>query len=262
LDGDGQVGQSDLGILLSQWGKQGEGDTNDDGVVDEVDLDMLIQAWGPCSLNTYLLGGYSVGNSLEEAIGAERTSEPLVVDLGEPVAAKYLIAWNEKCVTGDDDDNGGDGGNDPDGNNTGGGGGGGNSSHYTNSNNSAGGSLFDEGQGEVLGEVLGTVACEPYLSDYVKYGGNNNDVDVIRLQAMLNRRMGARLPVTGFYGEKTRRMTSLFQVLYGDEILQPWVDIGLHASKYLPTGYVYKTTRRWINMLECPGSFEPIPLLP
>ena len=47
LDGDGVVGSSDLGILLSAWGAPGgPGDINADGAVDSADLGQLLAAWG------------------------------------------------------------------------------------------------------------------------------------------------------------------------------------------------------------------------
>ena len=49
LDGDGSVNGSDLTILLSSWGTQGEGDINDDGVTNGADLSLLLSRWGFCS---------------------------------------------------------------------------------------------------------------------------------------------------------------------------------------------------------------------
>lgn len=48
LDGDGIVDGSDLGILLSNWGGDGDGDLNQDGLVDGADLGELLGAWGDC----------------------------------------------------------------------------------------------------------------------------------------------------------------------------------------------------------------------
>jgi hypothetical protein len=50
LDGDGIVGGSDLGVLLTYWGFQGgvPADLNGDGVVDGADYGLLLSAWGPC----------------------------------------------------------------------------------------------------------------------------------------------------------------------------------------------------------------------
>jgi hypothetical protein len=47
LDGDGDVGAADLGILLSGWGTP-TGDIDGDGLADSVDLGQLLSAWGGC----------------------------------------------------------------------------------------------------------------------------------------------------------------------------------------------------------------------
>ena len=46
LDHDGQVGGSDLTILLAGWGGPGCTDLNQDGVTDGGDLTMMLAAWG------------------------------------------------------------------------------------------------------------------------------------------------------------------------------------------------------------------------
>jgi hypothetical protein len=52
-----------------------------------------------------------------------------------------------------------------------------------------------------------------------------------------------------------------FQVKYHSEVLAPWVPYGL-PNEFTPTDYVYKTTMRWINLIECPALNLPIPQLP
>ncbi|MEY3020970.1 MAG: hypothetical protein RIS86_166 [Planctomycetota bacterium] len=47
LDGDGQVGGPDLGMLLGDWGGP-TGDLTGDGTTDAADLGALLSAWGPC----------------------------------------------------------------------------------------------------------------------------------------------------------------------------------------------------------------------
>ena len=73
--------------------------------------------------------------------------------------------------------------------------------------------------------------------------------------------MGENLPVTGFYGPLTYAAVERFQIKYWEEILLPWVPFGLSTEK-TPTGYVYKTTRRWINMINCEDLDLEIPELP
>lgn len=48
LDGDGMVGGSDVGVLLSQWGGPGSGDLDGDGLVGGGDFGLLLSAWGDC----------------------------------------------------------------------------------------------------------------------------------------------------------------------------------------------------------------------
>ena len=50
LDGDGQVGSSDLGLLIAAWGDCSgcPADINGDGKVDGGDLAQIIAFWGPC----------------------------------------------------------------------------------------------------------------------------------------------------------------------------------------------------------------------
>lgn len=49
LDGDGQVGATDLGILLGAWGSENLlADIDGDTAIDAGDLAVLLGAWGPC----------------------------------------------------------------------------------------------------------------------------------------------------------------------------------------------------------------------
>ncbi|MCK4871646.1 MAG: hypothetical protein KAS72_02865 [Phycisphaerales bacterium] len=48
LDGDGVVGQADLGILLAAYDIDDGGDIDLDGDTDQADLGMLLAAYGPC----------------------------------------------------------------------------------------------------------------------------------------------------------------------------------------------------------------------
>ncbi len=47
LDGDGEVGATDLSILLGAWGSAGPGDIDGSGLVDAADLGLLLLWWGP-----------------------------------------------------------------------------------------------------------------------------------------------------------------------------------------------------------------------
>ena len=112
-----------------------------------------------------------------------------------------------------------------------------------------------------VGEVLGANTCAPYLSSYLGKGKKNNSADVIKLQEFLNKELGLNIPVTGTFGDMTEEAVRLFQIKYSEEVLAPWVPYGLPNAK-TPTGYVYKTTQRWINMLNCVGTYIALPQLP
>ena len=110
--------------------------------------------------------------------------------------------------------------------------------------------------GQVLGE-----SCSELINSYIKLGKKNDPVEVRKLQEFLNKTIGTNLPITGFYEELTWNAVNTFQVTYGTEVLTPWIPYG-HPDEKTPTGYVYKTTKRWINMLHCPGLNIPMPQLP
>jgi hypothetical protein len=115
-------------------------------------------------------------------------------------------------------------------------------------------------QGEVLGASTSTeelplppeCAANPYLRDYLKLGKNNDVLQVKLLQTFLNETMNAGLPVTGYFGNLTKASVKKFQKTHYDEIIQPWVNAGFSAAPIKDgTGYVYKTTKRFINMSKC-----------
>ncbi|MES3005820.1 MAG: peptidoglycan-binding domain-containing protein [Patescibacteria group bacterium] len=143
------------------------------------------------------------------------------------------------------------------------GGGGGNTN--TNSGGPTGysSSPISSGAGEVLGASTDTgSSCGLLLTSYLRFGRTNSTTQVIKLQTFLNQNLGIQLPVNGFFGPETDAAVRTFQVKYGEEVLGPWVRAGLHPSITIPTGYVYKTTLRWINILNCPASAIPVPQLP
>jgi hypothetical protein len=112
-----------------------------------------------------------------------------------------------------------------------------------------------EPEGEVLGEAT---TCGQYLFGYIEYGADNNPIEVMKLQFFLNEYMGSNLAITTVYDEATRDAVNAFQLKYGEEILQPWIDAGSHCDTNTPTGYVFITTQRWINLLKCPILNIPI----
>jgi hypothetical protein len=114
------------------------------------------------------------------------------------------------------------------------------------------------GGGSVLGASTSTVSgdsamCKDILiSDYMRRGRANNPEQVRLLQTFLNGEMSSNLPVTGFFGLLTENAVKAFQTKYAADILTPW---GLTQ----PTGFVYKTTLRRINLIHCAALSIPMP---
>ena len=65
---------------------------------------------------------------------------------------------------------------------------------------------------------------------------------------------------TGFFGPLTDAAVKKFQVKYAKDVLEPWNPFGL--VNHIPTGYVYKTTLRKINLVYCANLSIPLPTLP
>jgi uncharacterized repeat protein (TIGR01451 family) len=111
------------------------------------------------------------------------------------------------------------------------------------------------------GQVLGA-SCGLYLTSYIHPDRQNlNDpTQVKKLQIFLNWNLGLDLPVDGVYGASTIAAVNQFQVKYHIEVLKPWVPLGLQ-TQFTPTGYVYQTTQRWINLIMCSALNIPMPTL-
>jgi len=113
--------------------------------------------------------------------------------------------------------------------------------------------------GEPAGEVLGAAIEEPagpscgeYITTYMKMGKKNDVEEVKKLQIFLNTVMDANIPVTGYFGTITKNWVKKFQKQYHTEIIQPWKDAGWGGKDVENgTGYVFKTTKRWINIMKC-----------
>ncbi len=129
----------------------------------------------------------------------------------------------------------------------------------------AGGTEGNGPQGQVLGattgpegEVLGENACTPYLGSYIIPGKTNNSDDVTKLQKFLNKVLGISLPLDGTFAGETIAAVKKFQLMHKIEILRPWVGVTLPSEDHA-TGWVYKTTLRYINLTECPTlSIPPV----
>lgn len=128
-----------------------------------------------------------------------------------------------------------------------------------------------QGAATTTGEVLGASTeelplppqCSAYLTTYMRYGKKNDTEEVKKLQTFLNEVMGANIPVTGYFGSLTKNWVKKFQKKYHAEIIQPWEDAGYPGSDLVEgTGYVFKTTKRWINIMKCESlKNEPMPEL-
>ncbi len=171
---------------------------------------------------------------------------------------------------------GGGGGSGPsNGGNTGGSNGGNGTGSTPSTGNNGGSTPGNTNGGEVLGENTESPAtpatptnppenastgsnasCGIYLNEYIKYGAKNNPDEVTKLQLFLNEQYKSLdVPVDGFYGKATVAAVRKFQLDNYEEVLKPW---GIKYS----TGYVYKTTKRWVNMVKCPSLNLPMPQLP
>jgi uncharacterized repeat protein (TIGR01451 family) len=112
-----------------------------------------------------------------------------------------------------------------------------------------------------VGQVLGaSTSCGLYLNDYIRLGWNNNPNEVRKLQTFMNGNMGTTLPITGIYDQQDFNAVEQFQIKYGSQVLAPWVPLGL-LNQTTPTGFVYQTTKWWINRLYCEALNIPQPYL-
>jgi hypothetical protein len=112
------------------------------------------------------------------------------------------------------------------------------------------------GSGQVLGASVSLpelpAVCDALIHTYMRKGKKNDAAEVKLLQTFLNTHMNAGLPVTGVFGSMTDKAVKDFQVKYADQVLTPW---GLNG----PTGFVYRTTQRWVNLMHCKDLNIPMP---
>jgi hypothetical protein len=129
--------------------------------------------------------------------------------------------------------------------------------------------MYASATGTVLGVTTDTpeiplpAGCSPYLKAYLKQGRKNDPEEVKKLQTILNEELGAELPVTGFFGNLTKRWVKMYQKKFESEILKPWVDAGYgERGNLAASGYAFITTRRHINIAKCEElKKEPMPEL-
>lgn len=99
---------------------------------------------------------------------------------------------------------------------------------------------------DVLGKE-GDGLCEPYLTSYIREGGDNDPAQVRKLEQFLIEKEGeTALRVDGIYGPEDIAAVKRFQSKYASAVLNIW---GLTE----PTGYVYRTTLLKINSFYCGG---------
>lgn len=84
----------------------------------------------------------------------------------------------------------------------------------------------------------------PMLTSYLKYGANNDSVQVAKLQSFLSNYEKMNVKVTGIFDKQTEAAVSAFQTKYSSDIMGPW-------NKTTGTGYVYITTLKKINQIAC-----------
>ncbi|MFW5853196.1 MAG: hypothetical protein ACOCU8_00975, partial [Patescibacteria group bacterium] len=95
-------------------------------------------------------------------------------------------------------------------------------------------------------------SCGPYLLEFIRYGADNNPVEVLKLQTFLRVFEGYNVPLSGVYDLTTYMAVRNFQLRYASDVLDPW---GITE----PTGFVFITTTLKINYIYC-GITDPITL--
>lgn len=96
LNGDGQVGSTDLGILIGSWGPgAGGADITQDGRVDSADLASLLGAWGPCPMGP---PATTIPAADSEQIVQQLLSLRPADDEGRPVDRDALLPLDRRAV--------------------------------------------------------------------------------------------------------------------------------------------------------------------
>lgn len=110
-------------------------------------------------------------------------------------------------------------------------------------------------------QVLGatTINTCPFILSQMQLGAENEELEVMKLQAFLNIFKsvfgGVENPITGTFGSVTDANVKSFQEHFRSEILDPWYNLGI-VPHNRPTGFVYKTTMWKINSMLCPENTE------
>lgn len=93
--------------------------------------------------------------------------------------------------------------------------------------------------------VTTPAVCKPLITKYLKTGNKNDASQVRVLQQFLKEKDGSYTGViNGIFDKATDTAVRAFQKKYAKDVLEPW-------GHKTPTGYVYITTSRKINALNC-----------
>jgi HYR domain len=84
----------------------------------------------------------------------------------------------------------------------------------------------------------------PLITNYLGFGGNNNEGDTLKLQAFLKNVEGLNVDINGIFDANTQTAVKAFQAKYLSEIMGPW-------KSSTPSGIVYITTKKKINEIAC-----------
>jgi hypothetical protein len=273
IDGNGIINKIDLDILSAHYNSSSaaeafdaRADINGDGAVNFDDLLKLAQNYGKrlCELPTGAACEATLSADLNKDGGVDmddldilssqyhQTASGLSADIDNDGTVDFddllTLAQQYNKVVCDVNGNGTpDDGDDDDDNNS--------SSSRRRSSSGRGG----DNDGEVLG--ASTAACGLYLTGFVFPNRTNNLEDVVRLQLFLRNMEGSTIGTTGSYDAATQTAVRAFQSKYSVDVIKPWFDAGLLPSPTEPTGNVYLTTQRKINMLSCPSLVIPMPEL-
>lgn len=120
---------------------------------------------------------------------------------------------------------------------------------------SSGGGSFSSGGGSGGSVLLAqnvpsgvtTIFTCPLITSFMKFGADNNSVEVAKLQAFLKNTQEIDVDVTGVYDEKTENAVRIFQTTYLADVMGPW---GASQS----SGMVYITTLKKVNEIACKKS--------
>ncbi len=93
------------------------------------------------------------------------------------------------------------------------------------------------------GSYTGIYGC-PMITTYMKFGANNNTIEVKKLQNFLKNVEKLDVDANGIFDRKTEKAVIAFQNKYSSTIMGPW-------STNQGTGYVYITTQKQINKIAC-----------